>query len=312
VTRPTPRPESNLVHPPRWELERRTFLSSVSLAAAAATVVPRRAWAGCDLTPSDILGPFYAEDPPFRTVLCDAKEIGTRLFISGRIFARDCVTPLEGAVVDVWQANDAGCYSIFQGCADDDDPYNLRGQMLTNAAGEYAFETIVPGYYTGRPLHIHFIVAAASGESLTSQLYFEFDPQSAGVPADLRIPLDEVDGQLFGTWDVTLDVDATVATDDAHSTPTVMRLHPNYPNPFRAGTTIRYQLRLDAPVTLEVFTADGRLVRRLVNERRQGPGYYTVSWEGRDERGRPVAPGTYLYRLQAGPLREVRKMARVR
>jgi len=44
---------------------------------------------------------------------------------------------------------------------------------------------------------------------------------------------------------------------------------------------------------------DGRRVRRLVGERREA-GVYRVSWDGRDERRNPVAPGVYFLRLSTG------------
>jgi catechol 1,2-dioxygenase len=303
-------PESNPERPSAIDLSRRRFLSSVGLAGAGALVLPRPLWAGCDPTSPDMLGPYHVDDAPFRTVLASADEPGTRLFISGRVLANDCVTPIEGAIVDVWHATDAGCYSVLETCPDE-DPFNLRGQMLTDANGDYGYETILPGYYTGRPLHVHYIVSPPTGASLTTQLYFTMDPRSVGVPDDLRIPLDTVGSALVGSFDVNLNVTGTVDTDEDHSTPTAFVLHQNYPNPFNPRTTIRYQIRLESTVTLDVFTPSGKLVRRLVGDR-QAPGFYTVAWDGTDERGREAVSGTYLYRLVAGSVRQVRKMMLVR
>jgi len=303
-------PESHPSFPSAADLSRRRFLSSIGLASAGAVMLPRRLWAGCAPTSDDILGPYHVDDAPFRTVLASADEPGTRLFVSGRVFADDCTTPIEGAIVDVWHASDAGCYSVLETCPDE-DPFNLRGQMLTDANGSYAYETILPGYYTGRPLHVHYIVSPPSGAPLTTQLYFAFDPRAAGVPDDLRIPLDTVGSGLSGVFDVNLDVTGTVDSDEDHSTPTAIVLHQNYPNPFNPRTTIRYQIRLASGVAIDVFTPAGKLVRRLVSER-QGPGFYSVVWDGRDERGREVAAGTYLYRLVAGSVKRIRKMTLAR
>jgi len=41
-------------------------------------------------------------------------------------------------------------------------------------------------------------------------------------------------------------------------------------------------------------------------------GLHAVDWDGRDDSGRGVASGTYLYRLQAGPFGAVGKMLLVR
>jgi len=48
-------------------------------------------------------------------------------------------------------------------------------------------------------------------------------------------------------------------------------------------------------------------VRRMVDVV-QGPGSFSVEWEGRNDEGHAVASGVYFYRLQAGPRVETRKM----
>jgi len=85
-------------------------------------------------------------------------------------------------------------------------------------------------------------------------------------------------------------------------------LYQNVPNPFNPTTAIRYELDRSAQVTLAVYDVKGRLVRRLVAGVRQGPGIFTVYWNGRDQRGEPVSTGVYFYRLVAGSRRETRKM----
>jgi len=77
------------------------------------------------------------------------------------------------------------------------------------------------------------------------------------------------------------------------------------PNPFHGATTITGR---PGVTLIEVFSADGRRVRTL----RPG-GAAGVVWDGRDERGRDVAPGVYLVRLAGGGtarMLEVVKLAR--
>ena len=62
---------------------------------------------------------------------------------------------------------------------------------------------------------------------------------------------------------------------------------------------------------LRVFDAKGRLVRVLVDEARM-PQRYVESWDGRDRRGRLVAPGIYLYQLEAPGWSAVKKMTLLR
>jgi len=77
-----------------------------------------------------------------------------------------------------------------------------------------------------------------------------------------------------------------------------LRLAPGRPTPFASSTLIAYDLYTAASVRLVVFDAQGRSVRTLVNGATQMPGSYNVTWDGRDDGGRPVAAGVYWYRLQ--------------
>jgi flagellar hook assembly protein FlgD len=56
-----------------------------------------------------------------------------------------------------------------------------------------------------------------------------------------------------------------------------------------------------------VFDAAGRLVRTLVDTS-EGAGAHDVTFDGRDDNGRPVASGVYFYRLDAGTTTQTRKM----
>src|SRR6185503_11221495 len=170
----------------------------------------RVARADCILTTNDIQGPYYVPGAPQRTVIASADEPGTRLFLSGRINSSHCDFGVGGVIVDVWQANNVGCYSISQTCPDE-DPWNLRGQMLTDANGNWAVETILPGYYPGRCRHIHWRFVPIGGPLLVTQLYFAGDPQVPNDPYASRpeaaariIPLTQGADGLHGTLDLVL------------------------------------------------------------------------------------------------------------
>jgi hypothetical protein len=78
------------------------------------------------------------------------------------------------------------------------------------------------------------------------------------------------------------------------------------PNPFNPTTTVRYEVAREGPVTLRIYDVSGRLVRVLVEGRRD-TRVHEVSWDGTDDSGRPVASGVYFLRLTAGSAVEVRK-----
>ncbi len=80
---------------------------------------------------------------------------------------------------------------------------------------------------------------------------------------------------------------------------TQMSLRGNYPNPFKPETRIVFELPSTQPVLLRVFDPTGRLVRTLVNETLPA-GMHASVWQAKDDDGRPIPSGVYLYRLQAG------------
>ena len=86
----------------------------------------------------------------------------------------------------------------------------------------------------------------------------------------------------------------------------------NYPNPFNPETWIPYQLAKPAKVTVTIHSADGRLVRTLALGH-QPAGVYqrkgrAAYWDGKNERGEPVASGLYFYTLTADDFTATRKM----
>ena len=89
-------------------------------------------------------------------------------------------------------------------------------------------------------------------------------------------------------------------------------LLPNYPNPFNPETWIPYQLSEPAEVSISIYSADGRLVRRLDLGHQAGGMYESRSraayWDGRNALGEPMASGVYFYTLTAGDFTATRKM----
>ena len=89
--------------------------------------------------------------------------------------------------------------------------------------------------------------------------------------------------------------------------PSKFELSQNYPNPFNPSTVIEYQLPVTSQVTLEVFNIIGQKVSTLVNQV-QTAGTWSARWDAKDDAGRQVATGLYLYRLTAQNTVFTRKM----
>lgn len=158
---------------------RRRLLGS-GLAASALLLLPARGEAAtlpltpaCDAqgpaTPRQTEGPFYSRGTPEKADFRGDAE-GEPLLLAGFVLDRAC-RPLAGALVDLWHADAQGHY--------DNAGFRLRGHVLTDAEGRFAFATIVPGAYPGRTLHYHVKVQAPGGPLLTTQLYFPDFPGNA-------------------------------------------------------------------------------------------------------------------------------------
>ncbi len=207
-------------------LSRRTFVngSAAMLGGALLAGPGYAAKRDCRPTESDILGPFYRIGAPFQARLADPDEPGDRLMLTGTVFGTDCQTPLPGALIEVWQANNAGLYDTEKpGNFTEATTFHLRGMLYTNKKGQYEIETIVPGRYPippnlpglekyaglTRPAHIHFRVMESLHVPVTTQLYFKGDPFLANDPwaghkQTLAIDLEQ-DGRLRrGVFDIVL------------------------------------------------------------------------------------------------------------
>ncbi|HTY37721.1 MAG TPA: Ig-like domain-containing protein [Bacteroidota bacterium] len=90
----------------------------------------------------------------------------------------------------------------------------------------------------------------------------------------------------------------TAVEQTAASLPQTFELDQNFPNPFNPSTSISYQIGTTGPVSLKVFDMLGREIATIVNGTMTA-GMHTSVWDGKDDRGEPVASGVYLYQLRA-------------
>jgi catechol 1,2-dioxygenase len=138
-----------------------------------------------------IEGPYYAPGSPRlpaeATLPMRADEAGTPLLFQGQVRSVDG-TPLSGAEVEIWQADDDGFYSQF---APNLPEWNLRGTVVADDQGTFKIHTIEPapyqiptdgscgkliaaaGWHAWRPAHLHLKVSAPGHQLITTQLYFK-------------------------------------------------------------------------------------------------------------------------------------------
>jgi len=138
-------------------------------------------------TPHTVLGPFYADSSPEYEAGGDmaAGHQADPCFVTGTVRDLDG-TPIVGALLDVWQADDKGLYEVQLDARA--GPY-LRGIYRADADGRYLARTIAPLGYSipmdgpvgdlvrmsevshYRPAHIHFLVSARGYQTVVTHLF---------------------------------------------------------------------------------------------------------------------------------------------
>jgi protocatechuate 3,4-dioxygenase beta subunit len=156
-----------------------TQIASTEAAATVSTVLD------CVVRPELTIGPYFVDEQlersDIRTNSSDnsIKEgVPLTLNISIASVSNESCTPIEGAQVDIWHCDAQGQYSgVSAQGADTTGQDFLRGFQRTNASGAVQFQTIFPGWYSGRAVHIHVTIRTqgAGGEDyqFTSQFFFD-------------------------------------------------------------------------------------------------------------------------------------------
>ena len=118
-------------------------------------------------------------------------------------------------------------------------------------------------------------------------------------------------GVIIGYWDSDdiyelLDFQIGVEENVSYQSQTI-ELFQSCPNPFYFETIIRYAVAKPTQVMLKVYDVTGQFVKMLVN-RKQQPGFYTICWDKRDNHGQETMSGVYFCRLEAEDFVSIKKL----
>jgi protocatechuate 3,4-dioxygenase beta subunit len=135
-------------------------------------------------------GPYYVPGSPLRRDIREGRD-GVPLLLRIRAVEVGSLAPVAGATVEIWHCDADGIYSGYQRFGADkfpalvsltlrrfrptDSAMFLRGRQVTDDSGYVAFQTIVPGWYTPRTVHIHVRVSLGGKALLGTELYFSDD-----------------------------------------------------------------------------------------------------------------------------------------
>jgi protocatechuate 3,4-dioxygenase beta subunit len=123
----------------------------------------------CVLQPELTEGPYYIDGEKVRRNITEGRP-GAPLTLRLAIVNASTCKPIKGAAVDIWHADAGGTYSGF-GAGSGNRTF-MRGIQRTDASGIATFQTVYPGWYQGRTVHIHVKVHVGGNVVHTGQLFF--------------------------------------------------------------------------------------------------------------------------------------------
>jgi len=253
-------------------------------------------------------------------------DIDTGLFLNDQLLVQEGVTMIDGMIVDTIQSgedafrmSDSGQYVIFE------------AQLVGGIDGAFIIDL-------GPPVSVELSQLEASVVNRTVEVTWVTSAQvdhdgfhvyrsSAGSFERVRLTDELVRGQswhrfvddsvqgdrtyLYYVGAVDIFGDEVVYGPARVTTPNwtirVTGLLPAAPNPFVRKTDLRFSLDRTGEMELAVVDVAGRVVRRLDRGSREA-GDHRVTWDGRDDAGRPLPAGVYFARLEANGVTQARKV----
>ena len=249
--------------------------------------------------------------------------VTSQIYVWENTLAAASIPPYEGDNVLAWQTTGAGWFGA--------------GIMSIQPLNLFDFGDGHLKFMIQIPAHVRFKIGIIDAWGNQSYVVFPANQTTYGLVRNgtwgqASIPVSAIRGTLidlrmlsyafvileengtaceFALDDIYWDAGGFTAIDDDDlAVDGPRRLHANTPNPFNAGTDIRFDLPAAGTYDIEIFDLAGRRVTGFRGH--GGAGTNSVHWDGRDDTGMPAASGTFFYRLTAGDYRETMKMTLVK
>ncbi len=203
-------------------------------------------------------------------------EVVTGQELGGDIVIDATLTRVE--LSDYSARSDNGFITLNWGTADEEDNAGFYVDRSSNPEGP--FERLTNDLVTGSGQYMYTDTKVEVGQEYTYRLVAM---SRNGIQ------------QLLGT-----------VTQKAQA-PRAYKLEQNFPNPFNPQTTINYQIKEPADVSIQIYNMRGQRVRNLVQQKMKA-GFYSSVWDGRNDQGLQLSSGVYIYRIQANDFTYTRKM----
>ncbi len=191
---------------------------------------------------------------------------------------------------------------------------NVNAQNLIALAWSTASETSLRGfkvYYNTSSSESNSICLtpeAITALNSSSGASYSYTASLITQPGDYYFWLEAL--SIDGTSEFFGPINKTLGTIEAPPLPLRNTLSNAYPNPFRTGSSSRFEVELKAGETGEI--AIYNVVGQVVKSIRVSEGYHTLDWDGRDSKGNHCASGIYFYKLSSPSLSQTKKLVIVR
>ena len=210
-------------------------------------------------------------------------------------------------IMEHWGANQNYVQSALHTPSSYGGTINHGGQYISNATTQFNIYTL-----EWTPEHMIF--------SVNEYVHYTYNPETQNSetwPFDtpqyllINIAIEQSIESSFTETEMEIDYvrvyEASTLLNQVETVPNTFNLNQNYPNPFNPVTTLSYDLPEDSFVSITIYDMLGNVINNLVNSN-QSSGYKSVQWNATNNQGQSVSAGVYLYSIEAGELRQTKKM----
>ena len=169
--------------------------------------------------------------------------------------------------------------------------------------GTISYPSVMNLFYNGFPVENDHNFSIPVGEARIYTLTYTAPETAVNLDLQLIITSNDINNSpIIIPIHIT-----TVPNNDPATIPVVTSLEGNYPNPFNPETAINFSLKESGKVRINIYNLKGQLVRQLLDTELPA-GRHQIVWNGKDNQGRSVSSGIYLYRMEAKGYTNTKKM----
>ena len=169
--------------------------------------------------------------------------------------------------------------------------------------GTISYPSVMNLLYNGFPVENDHNFSIPVGEARIYTLTYTAPETAVNLDLELIITSNDINNSpIIIPIHIT-----TVPNNDPATIPVVTSLEGNYPNPFNPETAINFSLKESGKVRINIYNLKGQLVRQLLDTELPA-GRHQIVWNGKDNQGRSVSSGIYLYRMEAKGYTNTKKM----